>query len=159
MQLTDKQKKYGLIAIGVIVIGAGAYYIHQKTKSSSPGAAASDPTGNGTVTNPTLPTQTFNPTRIADDLYNAMKSSGYASFLNPNERDQIFKALESVKTEAQFQQVSDKFGLKSYNTTYGNQINFNPFSSLPLKPPKVWLEIELEYEDYFRLKKKYPNKL
>jgi len=159
MQLTENQKKYGLIAIGVIVVGTGAYYIYQKTKSASPGAAASDPTGNGTVTNPTAPIQTFNPARIAEELYDAMKGSGFASFINPNERDQIFKAFEPVKTEAQFKQVSDKFGRRSYHTWYGNQVNWNPFGSLPMEPLKVWLETELEYADYIRLKKKYPNYL
>lgn len=159
MQLTENQKKYGLIAIGAIVIG-GVYYVYQKSKSEgTTGGATADPTGNGTVNNPTAPTQTFNATRIANDLYDAMKDSGYASFLNPNERDQIFKALEAVKTEAQFKQVSDKFGRRSYNTLYGNQINFNPFGSLPLEPLKVWLFTELSYDDYILLKKKYPNYL
>ncbi|UUC45583.1 hypothetical protein [Flavobacterium cerinum] len=160
MQITQTQKKYALIGFGVVVAGVAGYFFYNKViKPAGDKGAAIDPTGNGTVTSPNVPTQTFNAARIADDLYRAMEGAGYASFLNPNERDQIFKALEPVKTEAQFKQVSDKFGRRSYNTLYGNQVNWNPFASLPLLPLRTWLETELEYEDYILLKKKYPNYL
>lgn len=156
MQLTYNQKKYGLITLGVAAVGTAGYFILRKKPNGQTGANL-DPTGNGTVINP-APVYTFDAQKVATELYDAMKLSGYASFINPNERAQIFKALEKVN-QTQFGQVVQKFGKRSYNKTFGSQINYNPFTSLPLEPLAVWLKTELQFDDYSLLKLKYPNYL
>lgn len=158
MQLTDKEKKYGLVALGVLTLGTIGYFVFRTAPSGNTGASA-DPTGNGTVTNPGG-TYTFDATKTANELYDAMKPTGFAGWtgLNPNERAKVFAALERVNS-TQFGQVVQKFGRRSYNKTAGNQINYFPITPLPLEPLAVWLKNELDFEDYSLLKLKYPNHL
>ncbi|HRB72438.1 hypothetical protein [Flavobacterium sp. UBA4197] len=155
--MTENQKKHLKIGGGVVIGGIVIYYLFFSASSAGSGGSAEDPTGNGGVTNPGN-LYVFDAKKVADELYDAMKISGYASFINPNERERIFKALERVNP-TQFGQVVQKFALRSYNKTFGNQINYLPFTSLPLEPLKVWLKTELTEDDYNLLKLKYPNHL
>lgn len=157
--MTKEQEKYLKIA-GIAGIAAGAgvvlYLVFGNKFDNSAAGAASDPTGNGGVLNPT---GSFNAKNIANDLYENMLSSGFASFLNPNERDNIFNLLKSVSAP-QFAQVVTAFGAKQYNTTLGNQLNPIGFvSELPFYGLKIWLKKELVDSDYNLLRKKYPNNL
>lgn len=157
MDFTDKEKKYGLVALGVVTVGVIGYFVFRAAPAGQTGASA-DPTGNGTVINPGS-SYTFDVNKTVTSLYDAMRPSGTAGWpFNPNEREKIFAALEKV-TPAQFGQVYQKFGKRSYNKTAGNQINYLPITPLPLEPLNVWLKNELSYEDYRLLQIKYPNHL
>jgi len=158
MELTSNDKKILKYGGATIVVGSILYLMFYK-KPAGDGGASADPTGNGTVTNPGG-TYTFDATKTANELYDAMKPTGFAGWtgLNPNERAKIFAALERVN-QTQFGQVVQKFGRRSYNKTAGNQINYFPITPLPLEPLAVWLKNELDFEDYSLLKIKYPNYL
>jgi len=141
--MTEKNKKIAQIVIGGVAAVVLFKLIMPKTDTSG---GANDPTGNG-GTAATLPGGTFNASVVAETLYDAMKNSG------TNEA-KIINALKYV-TPAQFAQVVQKFGKRSYNKTLGNQYNLIPFTTLPLEPLQVWLENELSDEQYNILSLKY----
>lgn len=144
--MTQKEKKYlnygiyGIAATGIL------YLIFGNSKES--GGGSEDPTGNGT----TIPNSTeFNANIVAEKLYDAMKEMG-------TKTAQILTALATVN-QANFGKVITAFGKRSYNSTTGNQINYTPWSSLPLEGLKYWLESELDEQTYETLRQKYPNYL
>ncbi|MEN2415538.1 hypothetical protein [Flavobacterium mesophilum] len=140
--MTDTDKKNAKILAGVVAGGLLLYFIFRNKDEKF------DPTGNPDY----IPPQPiFSAKNIAQTLYEAMKDSG-------TEEDAIFEALKTV-TQAQFTQVVEAFGKKPYNTTTGNQYNFNPFSDLPKLDLKTWLKEELSVKDYAVLKMKYPYAL
>jgi hypothetical protein len=155
--MTPQEIKY--LKIGGAVLGAGVvlYLIFGDKFDNSSAGAENDPTGNGGVSNPTG-TSNFNAKNIANDLYENMQESGFASFMNPNERDNIFNVLKNV-SQTQFGQVVTQFGRKSYNESMGNQLVYTPWGTLPLFGLKTWLKTELTDADYNLLRKKYPNYL
>lgn len=146
MKLTASQQQD--LKTGAYVLAAGllVYFVFVKRKENS--GATSDPTGNGSY-NPTLPS--FNAKIVAENLFDAMKDSG-------TDEESILETLKTV-SPAQFAQVITAFGNRFYNTTTGNQYNFNPFSDLPKLPLKTWLKEELNTKDYALLRAKYPNYL
>lgn len=149
--MTPQNKKI-LIGVTVAAAVAGIYYTFFSKSTSGP--SGPDPTGNGTTT-----PAAFDAFKVATDLYNLMKTKGYASFLNPNERAGIIRILKNV-TEAQFAQVIKKFGSLNYNLTFGDQ-SFLPFTTPEKHPLVVWLQTELgmDTEEYLTLQRKYPNYL
>ncbi len=148
--MTDEQKKYVKYGGIAFILGIVIYYV---VKKGDNGGALNDGTGNnGTTPNGgTLPAYVFNAKKVADDLYNAMKEMNTS-------HDDITIILQHINA-SQFVQVITAFGRKSYNSTLGNQYNFNPFSSLPLVGLADWLKSELGTKDYGALKLKYPNSL
>lgn len=144
--MTQKEKKYlnygfyGVVAVGTI------YLIFGNSRES--GGGSEDPTGNGN----TIPNSTeFNASTVAEKLYDAMKEMG-------TKTAQILTALATVN-QANFGKVVTAFGKRSYNSTTGNQINYAPWSPLPLINLKGWLESELDEQTYETLRQKYPNYL
>lgn len=143
MALSAKDKNW--LKIGGGVVAAVILYNLVMPKTDSSGKTC-DPTNNSGG-----PCAAFNASQKAEELYNIMKESG-------TDEMKIVKALKNVN-EAQFAQVKDKFMFRSYNKLLGNQINFNPFSKLPLVDLPGWLENELSTTQYNVLQKKYPNYL
>lgn len=147
--MTPKQKN---ITIGVVsvaaLVGIGLLVTGKKDNTSG----TTDPTGNGSV-NPV----SFNPTKVADELYKICIKTGRASFLNPGQKDDIFLILKTVSA-SQFAQVMTKFGKRPYNRTWNN--NYFLIGTDPTYYPlDVILKDELLADDYAKLKQKYPNSL
>ncbi|WP_035677916.1 hypothetical protein [Flavobacterium limnosediminis] len=145
--MTPIQKQYALYGGIALAVGIAAWFIFKPTSTTTSGSYGSnDPTGNGGVLNPG--TVVFNAKNIAEKLYNAMKDSG-------TDEDLIFNSLQGLSL-TQFAQVIQAFGKRSYNSLYGNQINWNPlFGSLPLEPLQVWLKSELSAKSYETLRLRY----
>ncbi|RDI07043.1 hypothetical protein [Flavobacterium sp. AG291] len=140
--MTDKEKKIALYAgVGLVAVLLISRILPKTDKSGG----IDDPTGNGTNTN--IPGTTFNPSSVAETLYDAMKEMG-------TDEAKIMNALQYVNA-SQFAQVAAKFGKRSYNKTLGNQINPWPLTPLPLLPLQVWLENELSSSQYNTLRLKY----
>lgn len=156
--MTEKDKKY-LLYGGLALAGLTVYFVF--FNNSEGGGNGVDPTGNGTV-NPNTANNgggTFNALKIATELYDAMKSTGYASWVSGNgdEADMILNALTPV-SQSQFELVSKAFGKLKYNETFGNQIGVGTLSQRDLA---FWLKTELGQtsEVYKTLKLKFPNYL
>lgn len=146
--MTQKEKNtWKKIGIGTAII-VGSYFLFFHSKDES-GSGSYDPTGN--PANPGTGTS-FNPQRIANLLYEAMKPC-----FGTDEKA-IFQALQGL-SEAQFEQVRIAFGRKSYNTTWGCQYVAIPWNSLPLLGLREWLKSELSERDYNTLRLRFPNKL
>ena len=145
--MTPKDKKTAMYVGGTVVLLTLAYYVYTKNNDSS--GAYLDPTGNGTVTNPT--TSNFNAKNIADNLLNAMRENG-------TDEDVIISELKNV-SQTQFALIVKAFGRQQYNETTGNQYNFIPFTQLPFVDLKGWLKSELSLQEYTNLRRKYPNYL
>ncbi|MGQ2982120.1 hypothetical protein [Flavobacterium sp.] len=144
MALSPQNKKYltyTACGVGVIVL---LKLVLPKTDSSG---RANDPTNNGMPGGGTVPSN-FNPSVVAEKLYDAMRTTG-------TDEAAIFNALQPVN-QAMFSQVYGKFGKRSYNKTMGNQINYFPITPLPLEDLKTWLRNELSDENYNTLRLKYP---
>lgn len=143
--MTPKEKKYLNYGVyGAVAIGALYLIFGSKTES---GGGSADPTGNGSVSPGNFE---FNAATVANQLYNAMKDTGTKTNL-------IFSALANVSQD-NFAKVITAFGKRSYNDTFGNQINFGIFP-LPLHGLVYWLESELSEEHYETLRQKYPKYL
>lgn len=144
--MTPQQKQYAIYGGVALAVGIAAYLIFKPTSTTAGSYGSNDPTGNGGILNPGG--SVFNAANIADKLYNAMKSIG-------TDEDLIFNSLQGV-SQTQFGQVIQAFGKKSYNSTYGNQINYSPWAgNLPLEPLQVWLKSELSDQSYETLRQKY----
>ena len=149
--MTAADNKNLKIGIGIAAAAGLVYFL---TKGGAPnGGYEVDPTGNGGVTNPGNGTSTsvFDPAKIANALYEAMRYPG-------TDDEEIISVLRTV-SQAQFGQVVQKFGARQYNATMGNQMNYNPFTQLPFKNLAFWLKNELTTQDYNLLRLKYPNYL
>ena len=92
----------------------------------------------------------FNAKAIADTLYDAMRQTDWT---DEEKKVTIFSALEGL-TENQFRSVKGAFGLKKYNTYFGNQW-LAPYSY----DLKKWLYEELSKSAYSTLKQQFPNSL
>lgn len=149
--MTPKNLKYLKISTAVLAVFGLGYYIFKQDNSGN----GVDPTGNGT-TPPGPVTNGFNAYNVATQLYDEMKSAGYASFLNSHEADNIFSILKNVNA-AQFDKVVIAFGQLPYNETLGSQVNINPFSDLPRKGLVTWMKTELGPDSISILRNKYPN--
>lgn len=144
--MTPVQKQYAIYGGVALTIGIVAWLIFKPTSTTSGSYGSNDPTGNGGILTPGG--SVFSATNIAEKLYNAMKNSG-------TDEDLIFNSLQGV-SQTQFGQVIQAFGKRSYNSLYGNQINYAPmFGSLPLEPLQVWLKSELSDQSYETLRQKY----
>ncbi len=96
----------------------------------------------------------FSAKEIATMLYDAMKQ---ANLTNTEKRKTIFSALTGV-TPMQFAQVIKAFGSRYYNRLTGN--TYFAIWQTPVKHPlKVWLQEELNQEDYKLLQSNYPKQL
>lgn len=135
-----KTKKTALIITGTVAAGIILYMVLKKKTDTS--GATSDPTQGAS-------SGAFNPSVIADKLYNAMKDSG-------TKEQEIFNALKNVNA-TQFAQVMQTFGKQSYNMTLGNQRNPFPLIPLTLYPLDAWLKNELSQKHYKTLQLKYPQ--
>ncbi|MBC7748124.1 MAG: hypothetical protein H7Z76_06035 [Methylotenera sp.] len=141
-QDTKTAKTVGYVAGGILL----AYLLFGKKTES--GNAGGDPTGNG---NYTPETTTFNATKTALALYDAMSEMGT--------KDKAILEILKYVSQSQFAQVVKYFGKRAYNDTYGNNIRFFPWVALPLIDLKGWFKSELDEQDYEILRKKYPNNL
>lgn len=145
MKLTEKQKKYTLIGLGVVLAGVITYFAFKKPKEEN-GGTQLDPTGNnGGTSGGTSGGYIFNAINVADALHTAMKDTG-------TDEDTIFNVLAPI-TQLQFSLVIQKFGSRLYNDTLGNSVWGTP------RPLKHWLKEELSSSDYETLRKKFPNYL
>lgn len=142
MQLTDKQKKIGIVVGGVLVLGTIIYFLTKKPKADTAGTL-NDPTGNNDSGSGT--TYTFNATNVAQGLYEAMADFG-------TDEQAIFNLLAPV-SQTQFAQVVQKFGSRIYNSWTGGT------SGGSAQPLKTWLKEELSSSDYEILRKKFPSYL
>lgn len=139
MKITEQEKKNLTVGIAVLIGGIVLYNVFGKNTESTP-----DPTGNGGV----VPGQVaFNAKGVANSLYNAMKDMG-------TDEEAILEILKPI-TQQQFGQVISAYGKLNYNTTTGDQVNYNPFSSLPKLGLKDWLFNELSGKEYAILRLKY----
>ncbi len=142
--MTPQELKYSKIGVGVLIAGVIAYFVFKKDDNQGTGI---DPTNNGNGgTN--SGNYIFNPTKVANELYDAMKT---ANFGHKN----IMVILQRIN-QSQFGQIVTAFGRKSYNDITGNQ--YGVFT-LPLVGLQGWLKSELSEDDYRTLKYKYPNYL
>lgn len=163
--MTTQDKKYltyGAVGVGLVA----AYFIF--FNNSEPGTGNGvDPTGNGSISpnggnngNGGVAT-TFNAHKVAVELYDLMKPTGFASFvsLNGDEADLIIDTLTKVN-QSQFGEVVKAFGKLPYNSTFGNQ-SFMLWSDPTNYDLVFWLKTELGVasETYKTLKAKYPNYL
>lgn len=144
MKLTEQQKKYGLIGLGLLLAGTITYFAF-KTPKADAGGTQYDPTGNNGGTTGGSAGYVFNAVNVADTLHVAMKDSG-------TDEDAIFNVLAPL-SQAQFATVIQKFGNRLYNDTLGNSTWGTP------QPLKHWLKEELSSSDYETLRKKFPNYL
>ena len=147
--MTPNQKNIAYVAGGLVVALIG-YNMFLKSDN---GGSAEDPTGNGGITNPGSGTgngASFNAVNVANALYDAMKTTG-------TNESKILTVLQNVN-QPRFGEVVKAFGKKSYNDTFGNQINYGIFP-LPMHDLPYWLESELSEEEYNILFMKYPNYL
>jgi hypothetical protein len=149
MKITQNTKKNILIGGGLAATAVLAIALFSKKDNSG---NYTDPTGNGAIT-----PASFNPTKVADELYKICIKIGRASFLNPGQKDEIISVLKKVSA-SQFAQVMTKFGKRPYNRTWNN--NYFLIGTDPTYYPlDVILKDELLEEDYQTLKQKYPNSL
>ena len=144
MQLSDKQKKIGIVVGGVILLSTIIYFVTKDPKSDTSGTMT-DPTGNNDNGASGGGLYQFNPTNIAQGLYEAMADFG-------TDEEAIFNLLAPV-SQAQFAQVVQKFGSRKYNSWTGGT------SGGSAQPLKVWLKEELSSSDYEILRKKFPSYL
>lgn len=153
--MTAQQNKYIKIGIGATVVGAILYFLF---KGDGTNGATEDPTGNGGVINPNQPSG-FNASKIANDLYEVMKTTGFASWISGNgdERDILYNALKNISS-SQFAQVVTAFGKKPYNPLWGGTY-FALWSTVENHTLPFILKKELLTADYNLLKQKYPNSL
>ena len=142
--MTPKEKK--IVAGSIIGLAALTTLVLLSSNKKEKGTAYNEPTGNGSVNAPA-----FNANTVMNKLLDAMKTTG-------TDEQAIFKALTNVN-QAQFAQVVKAFGIRQYNETWGNQINYFPVYQLPYVNLKGWLRNELSDENYSTLQKKYPNYL
>ncbi len=138
--MTKQQKYilYGTAAIGVL------YLIFGKKADDGGGGGGVDPTGNE---GPPGSGYIFNPGKVANDLWRAMKDMG-------TDEEAIFQTLVPV-TPAQFVKVVQAFGTAGYNMNTGTATGIW-LEELTLPQ---WLREELSTSDYNKLKVKYPNSL
>lgn len=144
MQLTDNQKKIGIVVGGILVIGTIIFLVTKKPKQDSSGSM-SDPTGNNDSGGSGGAIYAFNASSVAQGLYDAMADLG-------TDEEAIFNLLAPV-SQAQFAQVIQKFGSRVYNSWTGGTSLGSP------QPLKVWLKSELSSSDYEILRKKFPSYL
>ena len=142
MTVTDKEKKNLQMAAAVVAGGVLLYVVFSKKTETTP-----DPTGNGAYT----PINVYNPQKVATALYETMKDMG-------TDEEAILEILKPIN-QSQFAQVIQAFGKLNYNTTTGDQRNYNPFAVLPKLGLKDWLKSELSLKEYSVLRLKYPNSL
>lgn len=136
-----KREKIALGVSAVILTGAIVYFVFFSKDNNG---ASEDPTGNNSSGgNSTIPT--FNAQNVAESLHIAMKDMG-------TDESTIFNVLQSVNA-SQFVQVVNAFGLRKYNSWFGNDVGGS------LQPLKVWLKEELSADEYKTLRLKYPNSL
>lgn len=158
MNISSQNKKI-LIGVGVVGAVAAAYYFANRVSSTGGSSwnGATDPTGNGNVTAPG--TVAFNATKVASDLWDELKPTGFASIISGNgdERDNIFRILAKV-SQTQFGQVVKAFGKKGYNDFWGGT-SFAIWSDITYFSLPYILKKELTPTDYNVLKQKYPNYL
>lgn len=141
--MTPKEKKIATVAgVSVLLLGTTLLLTRKKTEKGT----YTDPTGNGPTNAPT-----FNANTVMNKLLDAMKTTG-------TDEAAIFKALTNVN-QTQFGLVVKAFGIRQYNSTMGNQINYFPVYQLPYVNLQGWLENELSDENYSTLQQKYPNYL
>lgn len=142
--MTPQQIEY--VKIGATVAAAGLILylvLGTKNKNGTPDPEVGTGTGNASY---------FNAKNVADGLHDAMNRMG-------TDNNSILELLKSV-SPGQFMLVSKAFGLKPYNTLYGNDWNLNFwYKDLPLLPLKTWLKEEIPASDYAILKNKYQNQL
>jgi hypothetical protein len=151
MNFSEKEQKnllYGAVALGAVAL------IYQATKTDGTSDIV-DPTGNGIGGNygnygQTAPAAVFSAEKVAEKLYDAMKSYG-------TDENKILSALKSVN-QAQFGLVVKAFKKRTYNPITGNQYTV-PFVPLTAYPLDVWLYHELDDDVYETLRTKYPNYL
>lgn len=141
--MTPKEKKILAYTAGGLLAVTSIFLL---TRNKTEKGNYSEPTGNGSVNAPT-----FNANTVMNKLLDAMKTTG-------TDEQAIFKALTNVN-QTQFGQVVKAFGIRQYNATFGNQINYFPVYQLPYVNLKGWLRNELSDENYSTLQKKYPNYL
>ncbi len=128
---------------GAVVAGLGILYLLFGTKNKN-GVVDPEVSGN--------PATYFDAKNVADGLHDAMNRLG-------TDNNSILELLKTV-SPGQFMLVSKAFGLKPYNTLYGNDWNLNFwYKDLPLLPLKTWLKEEIPSSDYAILKSKYLNQL
>ncbi|MBF03229.1 MAG: hypothetical protein CMP76_08030 [Flavobacterium sp.] len=139
MKLTNQQIKYTKIGAGV-ALSIFLLYLAFGKKKQDAGGQVNDPTNNNDSSS-----TFFDPVKVAEILYKAMKDVG-------TDEDLIFNTLKNV-SQVQFAKVIEAFGVRNYNTFTGNTFSLVKHS-LP-----VWLESELSESDYSTLKLKYPNHL
>lgn len=141
MKITQQQKKYALIGLGLLLAGTITYFALKKPNTDN-GGTQYDPTGNNTTGGTGY---VFNALNVAETLHTAMKDSG-------TDEDTIFNVLAPL-SQAQFLTVIQKFGNRLYNDWTGNSIWGSP------QPLKHWFQQELSASDYETLRKKFPNNL
>lgn len=134
------------IVIGLAAAGILTWLIFRNAPDKGQGYG-DDPTGNnlGTGSNPV----SFDASLAAEKLYEAMREGG-------TDETAIMQVFQTVSL-GNFSKVYHKFGKRSYNKTLGNQINFNPFSDLPLLNLTIWLENELSKSSFETLRTKYKS--
>lgn len=143
MNLTDKEKKIGIVA-GVLALITIGYFVFKKPKDGSTGY--DDPTGNNDTGGGAI--STFNAQTVANNLFALMDMFG-------TKETEIIAELTNV-TQTQFAQVIGAFGLRNYNSwTGGDDLGGSPLGLVG------WLKEELGVtsEEYRTLKLKYPNYL
>ena len=143
MNLTDKEKKIGIVA-GVLAVLTIGYFVFKKPNDGATGG--DDPTGNNNTGGGTI--STFNPKTTANNLFALMDMFG-------TKETEIVAELTNV-TQTQFAQVIGAFGLRNYNSWTGA----DDWGGSPLGLVG-WLKEELGVtsEEYRTLKLKYPNYL
>ncbi|WP_130736736.1 hypothetical protein [Flavobacterium sp. J27] len=145
MKLTNQQIKYAK-RIGGISLAGFLLYLFFKPKKQDTGGLVTDPTNNNDTWGNNNNTNTyFDPQKVAENLYLAMKDLG-------TDEDLIFSSLKNVN-QSQFSQVVEAFGVRNYNPFSGNTLSFVKH------PLSVWLKSELSDSEYNTLKLKYPNYL
>lgn len=158
MTISPQNKKI-LIGVGVVAVVGVGYYLATKnnTTGGSSWDGATDPTGNGSVTTPGA--VAFNASKVASDLWEELKPTGFASIISGNgdERDNIFRILAKV-SQTQFGQVVKAFGKKGYNDFWGGT-SFAIWSDITYFGLPYILKKELTAADYNVLKQKYPQYL
>lgn len=147
--MTPNQLKYTKIGIAVVI---GGFIIYKMIPASDSTGGATDPTGNGTLPAGSNPAFTFNAQKVANDLYDAMKTANFS-------HGDIIPILQRV-SQTQFGQVVTAFGKRKYNSITGNTYtDIFGIYDLPAVDLKGWLKSELSTSDYNFLKLKYPNYL
>ena len=142
--------------VGGILAAIIGYNMFFGTTPNAASSSTVDPTGNGSVTNPG---GTFDAKKIADAIWEEVKTFGNASVISGNgdEKDNIFSLLIKVN-DSQFTQVVKAFGNKPYNPTWSDNY-FGLFSDPEYHTLPFILKNELASADYKLLQNKYPSSL